>query len=65
MEDANISNATFDKNISLFAVFDGHGGSEVAKYCEIHFGPELKSNHNYQNRNYEQALRETFLRMDV
>lgn len=27
MEDAHIANPNFTKNCSLFAVFDGHGGS--------------------------------------
>ena len=36
MEDAHICAPVFDKEngASLFAVFDGHGGSEVALYCE-------------------------------
>lgn len=65
MEDAHISEATFDKNTSLFAVFDGHGGSEVAKYCGMYFGTELKANQNYLKGNYEESLRETFLKMDA
>jgi len=33
-EDAHITAVEFDTGLSLFAVFDGHGGCEVAKYCE-------------------------------
>lgn len=65
MEDDHISDANFDGETSLFAVFDGHGGCEVAKYCAKHFGPELKRNHNYVQGKYEEALKETFLLMDV
>ena len=42
MEDAHICNATFDENIGLFAVFDGHGGLECAKFCEKFFEPKLR-----------------------
>lgn len=65
MEDAHITDPKFDKNTGLFAVFDGHGGSEVAKFCGNHFGEELKKNENYKIRNYELALKETFLLMDI
>lgn len=32
MEDSHIHEPDFDKDISLFAIFDGHGGDEVAKF---------------------------------
>jgi len=32
MEDAHIAADNLPNNISLFGVFDGHGGPEVAKY---------------------------------
>jgi protein phosphatase 1G len=36
MEDAHICNPIMDKETgaALFAVFDGHGGREVAIFCE-------------------------------
>lgn len=52
MEDDHILEPNFDKDISLFAIFDGHGGDEVAKYCSKYFGNELKLNKNYIKGNY-------------
>jgi len=65
MEDAHISEANFDTNASLFAVFDGHGGTEVSKFCGKYFGPELKKNPHYVAGRYKEALEETFLKMDT
>ena len=65
MEDAHISDASFDGDTGLFAIFDGHGGCEVAKFCAKHFGEELKRNQNYMQGKYEEALKDTFLLMDV
>lgn len=48
----------------MFAVFDGHGGCEVAKFCEKHIVPELKADKDFQNKNYEAALRNVFLKID-
>jgi len=65
MEDAHISEATFTPNSSLFAFFDGHGGCEVAKYCAKYFGEELKKNKKFSSEsNIEEALKDTFIKMD-
>jgi serine/threonine protein phosphatase PrpC len=65
MEDAEICEAEFTENSSLFAVFDGHGGKEVAKYCEKYFGDELKKNSHFKAEgDMTKALTETFLIMD-
>lgn len=64
MEDAHIANEKIAEGISLFAVFDGHGGSEVAKFCSEHFIPNLLKNENFKNGNYELALRENYFKMD-
>jgi serine/threonine protein phosphatase PrpC len=42
-EDAHITAPDFLPGMSLFAVFDGHGGAEVAKFCGNHFVEELKN----------------------
>ena len=60
MEDAHITDPEYGKEESLFGVFDGHGGSEVAIFCEKYFGKELKKNPNYLAGKYNEALKETF-----
>jgi len=65
MEDAHITDAKFTADSSLFAVFDGHGGREVARYCAKYFGDALKKNPKFKNgTNVKQALEETFFEMD-
>jgi serine/threonine protein phosphatase PrpC len=46
MEDAHICNPEFDKNTgaALYAIFDGHGGIEVAIFCERNFQDCLLKN---------------------
>lgn len=65
-EDDHISEPKFNNSddTSLFAVFDGHGGCEVAKFCSRHFGEEQALNENFKKGKMELALQETFLLMD-
>ena len=46
-----------DKKRSLFAVFDGHGGQEVAKYTAKHLEGIIKSNDAYKNGEVLEGLR--------
>lgn len=67
-EDAHISLLNFDERTksSLFAVFDGHGGPEVAKYCAKYL-PDFLQTHIEEFRNggdLSQALMQLFLRFD-
>jgi len=63
MEDAHLTHLDFDDNLSLFGVFDGHGGKEVAHYASRHFSETLKSRPTYST-DLGTALQEAFLNLD-
>jgi protein phosphatase 1G len=48
----------------LFGVFDGHGGREVAHYAKRTFEDCLKSQSEFEQANYKEALRKGFLEID-
>jgi serine/threonine protein phosphatase PrpC len=64
MEDAKLANISLSNETMVFGVFDGHGGKEVAEFVSRHFCEELEKNSAYRSGNIEQALKETFLKMD-
>lgn len=64
MEDAHIHVSEVVPDVSVFGVFDGHGGKEVAAFVEKHFIEELLKNKNFKDQKFELALSETFLKMD-
>lgn len=65
MEDAHVSQLdVIDGELSVFGVFDGHGGCEVARFVENHLVDELKKNENFKKGNYRQALIDVFLQLD-
>ena len=64
MEDSHIADLDIGDGNSLFAVFDGHGGREVAKFTQNHFTKNLISCQAYKHKNYKLALENTFLKMD-
>lgn len=65
MEDAHVTSLdVIEGEISIFGVFDGHGGCEVARFVENHLVDELKKNENFKKGNYRQALIEVFLQLD-
>jgi len=49
---------------SFFGVFDGHGGSAVAKYCGLHMPEVLVQTEAYKNRDYAKSLEDAFLKVD-
>jgi len=64
-EDAHICATDIEPGVHLFGVFDGHGGCEVAKFCAKHIVSELKSDFNFKNKNYPEALKNTFISLDL
>lgn len=50
--------------IGIFGVFDGHGGSHIAKFTKMNFLQTLKKNSNYLSRKFNEALEETFMSID-
>jgi serine/threonine protein phosphatase PrpC len=65
MEDAHISQLdVIEGELSIFAVFDGHGGCEVAHFVEHHLVDELKKNEHFKKANYRQALIDVFILLD-
>ncbi|XP_049776405.1 probable protein phosphatase CG10417 isoform X1 [Schistocerca cancellata] len=65
-EDAHNCLINFDKNdTSFFAVYDGHGGHEVAQYCAQNLPEFLKTCEAYKKGDYVQALKDAFLGFDA
>jgi len=56
-----------DKDQSLFGVFDGHGGREVAVYCNRHFEKIMTDKIDLKNQTggEREWMRQTFLNVDV
>ena len=52
-EDAHICAVEIETGVHLFGVFDGHGGCEVAKFCEKHIVSELKADPDFKLKNYQ------------
>ncbi|XP_044755645.1 probable protein phosphatase 2C 21 [Coccinella septempunctata] len=63
-EDAHNCLLDFDTNCSFFAVYDGHGGHEVAQYCSQKLPDHIKKTEAYKEGNIEKALIEGFLSFD-
>uniref|UniRef100_A0A8D8YI62 protein-serine/threonine phosphatase n=1 Tax=Cacopsylla melanoneura TaxID=428564 RepID=A0A8D8YI62_9HEMI len=63
-EDAHNVIIDFDEKKSLFAVYDGHGGSEVAIYTSKHLPRFIKNTEEFKKGNYKQALIDAFMEFD-
>lgn len=66
MEDAHLAEAEVegDERTAMFGVFDGHGGREVAHFVARHFIEEVVEQREWKDGAYEDALRQSFHRMD-
>lgn len=64
MEDAMITNLSFDTDTALFAVFDGHGGKEASHVVRENYERILKATDDYASEDYEKALYNSFIKTD-
>lgn len=64
LQDAHTCLLNFDTDTSLFAVFDGHGGAEVAQYCAKYLPNFLKNIQEYKNGDLKSALEKAFIEFD-
>ncbi|XP_049293450.1 probable protein phosphatase CG10417 [Anopheles funestus] len=64
-EDAHNCILNFDEKSAFFAVYDGHGGAEVARYCSLHLPAFLKTVEAYAQNDFEKALKDAFLGLDA
>lgn len=64
-EDAHNCILNYDEKTSFFAVYDGHGGAEVAQYCSLHLPTFLKKLQSYKAKDFEQALKDAFIGFDA
>jgi hypothetical protein len=66
MEDSHICTAKLRErdDMSMFGVFDGHGGAEVAQFCAKYFIRELVASESFQNGDFDHALKQGFHKMD-
>lgn len=65
MEDDHIILPNFSEDLALFAIFDGHGGPEVAKVAAKLFPNFLKSNEFFKKKDYTRALMSSFEKFDL
>ena len=56
MEDSHIAHTDLGNGLSLFGVFDGHGGQEVALWVKENFRQELVKLQSFKSKRYREAL---------
>ncbi|XP_034043401.1 protein phosphatase 1G isoform X2 [Thalassophryne amazonica] len=64
MEDAHNCIPEFDDETAMFAVYDGHGGEEVALYCSKYLPDTIKEQKTYKDGKLQKALEDAFLAID-
>ena len=68
MEDAHAAVLNLDEDASqtntFFAVYDGHGGSTVAKFAGKNVHKRLVTDEAYREKRYDEALKKAFLGTD-
>ncbi|XP_030628568.1 protein phosphatase 1G isoform X2 [Chanos chanos] len=64
MEDAHNCLPELDDETAMFAVYDGHGGEEVALYCSKYLPDIIKEQKAYKDGKLQKALEDAFLAID-
>ncbi|XP_064177567.1 protein phosphatase 1G [Anguilla rostrata] len=64
MEDAHNCIPELDDETAMFAVYDGHGGEEVALYCSKYLPGIIKEQMAYKDGKLQKALEDAFLAID-
>lgn len=64
MEDSHIARTDLSNGMSLFGVFDGHGGDKTALYVKKHYVKALTNLSSFKSKNFRLALEESFLKID-
>lgn len=66
MEDAHLAvvGLADDPSNAIFGVFDGHGGAEVAKFCQKYMAQEIQKLKEFEKGKVEDCLIQLFHRMD-
>lgn len=63
-EDVHLILPGFERDSSLFAVFDGHNGIEVAAYAAKYLPDFIRVNKKYRSGQIVEGLREAFILLD-
>lgn len=64
MEDAHLAIFDLIPGVSLFGIFDGHGGPEVARYVADNVPWMLKENSEFQLRNFKKGIVQVYREVD-
>ncbi|XP_022097043.1 probable protein phosphatase 2C 60 isoform X2 [Acanthaster planci] len=65
MEDGHNCIPHLDDETAMFAVYDGHGGAEVAIYCSKYLPDCIVDQEAYKNGDLAKALEDAFMKIDV
>jgi len=64
MEDTVCMEQDIKPGVSVFAVFDGHGGREISKFSSEHFVEFLKETEGFKIGKYDLALQQTYKKIE-
>ena len=60
MEDTAVAILSLPQGESLFGIFDGHGGREVAQFCKDHLEEVFIQQEGYKKKDYKTAFEQCF-----